>query len=66
MGTTFLGSARFQRAGFGVPPKRTFIASEFLADTRIAESSRWQNAIASTLQPCAPQSPRSQPQWTFA
>jgi hypothetical protein len=53
-GTAFPGSARFQRAGFGVQPKRTFVASDLFAGTGITESSRWQNAIASTLQACAP------------
>ena len=38
-----LGSARLQRAGFGILPKQSF------------ESSRMQNAFASTAQPCAPQ-----------
>jgi error-prone DNA polymerase len=43
------GSARFQRAGFGILPKRT---STELQDPK---SSRMQNAFASTLQACAPQ-----------
>jgi error-prone DNA polymerase len=45
----FLGSARLQRDGFGILPKRTFIGS---ARTK---SSRMHNAFASTLQACAPQ-----------
>ena len=45
----FLGSARLQRAGFGILPKRT---STGLPS---AKSSRMQNAFASTLQACAPQ-----------
>jgi len=40
----FLGSARLQRAGFGILPKQS------------SKSSRMQNAFASTLQACAPQS----------
>src|SRR6266480_4579605 len=44
----FLGSARLQRAGFGILPKRT---STGLPS---AKSSRMQNAFASTLQACAP------------
>src|SRR5438876_9311128 len=43
------GSARFQRAGFGILPKRT---STTWQDPK---SSRMQNAFASTLQACAPQ-----------
>ena len=39
----FLGSARLQRAGFGILPKRSL------------KSLRMQNAFASTLQACAPQ-----------
>jgi error-prone DNA polymerase len=42
------GSARLQRAGFGILPKRT---STGLEDPK---SSRMQNAFASTLQACAP------------
>ncbi len=38
-----LGSARFQRAGFGILPKQSL------------KSSRRQNVVASTLQACAPQ-----------
>jgi hypothetical protein len=37
-----LGSARLQRAGFGILPKQSL-------------SSRRQNVVASTLQACAPQ-----------
>src|SRR5213592_2588483 len=45
----FLGSARLQRAGFGILPKRTFLGLPS------AKSSRMQDAFASTLQACAPQ-----------
>jgi error-prone DNA polymerase len=45
----FLGSARLQRAGFGILPKQTFIGLP------CAKSSRLQNAFAGTLQACAPQ-----------
>ncbi len=47
----FLGSARLQRAGFGI--RRTFGIRR--NDFR-QKSSRMQNAFASTLQACAPQS----------
>src|SRR5947199_3984573 len=40
----FLGSARLQRAGFGILPKRTFLGLPS------AKSSRMQDAFASTLQ----------------
>ena len=43
------GSARFQRAGFGILPKRTSTGLQS------GKSSRMQNAFASTLQACAPQ-----------
>ena len=43
------GSARFQRAGFGILPKRTS------AGFQSGKCSRMQNAFASTLQTCAPQ-----------
>ena len=58
----FLGSARLQRAGFGILPKRTFRESRFTSQIESNKSSRMQNAFASTLQACAPQSvskPRS-------
>jgi error-prone DNA polymerase len=44
-----LGSARLQRAGFGILPKRTS------TDLPSLKSSRMQNAFGSTLQACAPQ-----------
>jgi error-prone DNA polymerase len=47
---TFLGSARLHGAGFGILPKRTSTGFQGL------KSSRMQNAFASTLQVCAPQS----------
>ena len=43
LGSVTLGSARLQRAGFGILPKQSF------------ESSRTQNAFASTPEACAPQ-----------
>ena len=52
----FLGSARLQRAGFGILPKRTFLESRFTDQIEPKKSSRMQNAFASTLQACAPQS----------
>ena len=45
-----LGSARLQRAGFGILPKQSL------------KSSRRQNVVASTLQGCAPQSPADRAQ----
>jgi error-prone DNA polymerase len=48
-----LGSARLQRAGFGILPKRTFTGLPS------AKSSRMQNAFASTLHACAPQKTES-------
>src|SRR5580765_5277475 len=51
----FLGSARLQRAGFGILPKRTFQESRFTRQIQSNKSSRMQNAFASTLQACAPQ-----------
>src|SRR5437867_7133021 len=51
----FLGSARLQRAGFGILPKRTFRESRFTTQVKSKQSSRMQNAFASTLQACAPQ-----------
>ncbi len=51
----FLGSARLQRAGFGILPKRTFQESRFTTQVESEQSSRMQNAFASTLQACAPQ-----------
>src|SRR5215472_792609 len=50
----FLGRARLQRAGFGILPKRTF--SERKTQIESKKSSRTQDAFASTLQACAPQS----------
>jgi hypothetical protein len=63
----FLGSARLQRAGFGVPPKRTshWILVSLPRLRTFKKSSRRRNALASTLQACAPQSPASQPQRMF-
>ena len=52
----FLGSARLQRAGFGILPKRTSTGSK---------SSRMQNAFASTLQACAPQSAANRAQFVI-
>ena len=53
----FLGSARLQRAGFGILPKRTF--SKTFSVLRkwgsSKKSSRTSEAFASTLQACAPQ-----------
>src|SRR6266550_1770292 len=51
----FLGSARLQRAGFGILPKRTFPESRFTTQIESKKSSRMQNEFASTLQACAPQ-----------
>ncbi len=50
-----LGSARLQRAGFGILPKRTFLESRFTSQIQSEKSSRMPNAFASTLQACAPQ-----------
>src|SRR4029077_14016205 len=52
----FLGSARLQRAGFGILPKQTSTDSRFTHQIKSKKSSRMQNAFASTLQACAPQS----------
>ena len=49
-----LGSARLQRAGFGILPKRTFGESRSTRQVESKKSSRMQNAFASTLQACAP------------
>src|SRR5216117_3426036 len=46
----FLGSARLQRAGFGILPKRTFPESRFTTQIESEQSSRMQHAFASTLQ----------------
>ncbi len=64
---TILGSARLQRAGFGVPPKRTsqMIRVSLPTLLTLKKSSRRRNAFASTLQACAPQILPSQPQWMF-
>jgi hypothetical protein len=64
---TILGSARLQRAGFGVPPKRTFhnIRVRLPRLRTFKKSSRRRNAFASTLQASAPQIPPSQSQWFF-
>src|ERR1044071_1153968 len=43
----FLGSARLQRAGFGILPKRTFQESRFTHQIKSKKSSRMQNAFAS-------------------
>ena len=51
----FLGSARLQRAGFGILPKRTFRESRFTTQIESQKSSRMQHAFASTLEACAPQ-----------
>ena len=51
----FLGSARLQRAGFGILPKRTFLESRFTDQIEPKKSSGMQNPFASTLQACAPQ-----------
>jgi error-prone DNA polymerase len=48
-----LGSARLQRAGFGILPKRTF--SEEKTQIESNQSSRTQDAFASTPETCAPQ-----------
>jgi len=63
----FLGSARLQRAGFGVPPKRTspWILVRLPRLRTLKESSRRRNAFASTLQACAPQIPLSRAPWMF-
>ena len=55
-----LGSARLQRAGFGILPKRTFVGhllpgSHHHHRIHTYESSPPQNAAAGTLQACAPQ-----------
>src|SRR5712671_3343001 len=59
----FLGSARLQRAGFGILPKRTFRESRFTTQIESKKSSRMQNAFASTLQACAPQSTANRAQF---
>src|ERR1700751_2186148 len=41
-----LGSARLQRAGFGILPKRTFRESRFTTQIESKQSSRMQNAFA--------------------
>ncbi|PYI71184.1 MAG: error-prone DNA polymerase [Verrucomicrobia bacterium] len=51
----FLGSARLQRAGFGILPKRTFLESRFTDQIEPKKSSGMQNPFASTLQAWAPQ-----------
>ena len=51
----FLGSARLQRAGFGILPKRTLLESRFTDQIEPKKSWRMQNAFASTLRACAPQ-----------
>src|SRR4029077_5503139 len=57
----FLGSACLQRANaspariFGILPKRTFRESRFTTQIESKQSSRMQNAFASTLQACVPQ-----------
>src|SRR5438132_880380 len=51
----FLGSARLQRAGFGILPKRTFLESRFTDQIEPKKSSGMQNPFASALQACAPQ-----------
>src|SRR6188472_2079990 len=50
-----VGSARLQRAGFGILPKRTSLERRFTSHIDSKKSSRMQNASASTLQACAPQ-----------
>ena len=50
------GSARLQRAGFGILPKRTFFENKFTNQVESKKSSRMQNAFASTLQACTPRS----------
>jgi len=47
-----LGSARDSRAGFGVPPKRTFRNRSLLLKVRDSE-----DAVASTREACATQNP---------
>jgi hypothetical protein len=49
-----LGSARLQRVGRGILPRRTFL-SVSIPSVALRKSSRSQHAIASTLQACAPQ-----------
>ena len=52
-----LGSARVSRAGFGVPPKQTFLAASLLLGFRSdRKSSRSRDALASTRDACAPRS----------
>src|SRR5438270_6893945 len=51
----FLGSARLQRAGFGILPKRTFLESRFTNQIEPKKSSEMQNAFANTRDACAPQ-----------
>ena len=48
------GSTRLQRVGRGILPRRTFL-SVSIPSVVLRKSSRSQNAIASTLQACAPQ-----------
>ncbi len=50
-----LGSARVSRASFGILPKRTLL-SEFFREVHAKEKVRDRvDALASTLQACAPQ-----------
>ena len=48
------GSTRLQRVGRGILPRRTFLCVS-IPSVVLRKSSRSQNAIASTLQACAPQ-----------
>ena len=59
----FLGSARLQRAGFGILPKRTSTESRFTHQIDSKKSSRMQHAFASTLQACAAQNSANRAQF---
>jgi hypothetical protein len=63
--TAFLGSARFQRAGDGILSSQTLLGSCTGWKFARNKSSFRLNAEPSTLKACAPQIPRSHPQWMF-
>jgi hypothetical protein len=66
VGTAFLGSARFQRAGDGILPSRTLLGAFAVWKFARNKSPFRRNAETSTLKGCAPQPPTQRPQWTFA
>ena len=55
----FLGSARLQRAGFGILRETNFPRKQIHNQIESKKSSRMQDAFASTLQACAPQNSRT-------